>query len=495
MYSYSFREHKFQILFFIFSAIIISYLSVNLTNYTFVIFCGALILFILIISGANRLPIYFLLTYVVWGELLYSIFYLYLTKRYGIPAGFSFDIPLLVVIFIFIIQKISNPEKWRYDGLDILISIFLFLIFLHLLNGMGKHTGIFNQTRGFFFYFLYFPFVYYFSDLKEIDKIKKLVLWISVIFSIFAVMDALGLLLKYQYKILEGNYGVVQKWGLALRFHTIEAVFAITFFFLLLALLRNSKHSKLARMFIIFLICFMVIIILYSLTRSYQLGFLVSIFIYICIDIIFLKKVKLKRYFFFGIVFLGIIISSLFLAYKFAPNHFEFVKSIFSQRWDTSFIEREKSLGRRFDEITFFSKFFIQKPVFGYGIGKEQLFFARDRLAYNMKRYIMISGPHNELIYYLYSIGLVGTILYLSILTIVLKRAISNLRFLRSQKNLFYYHLQASMLTIIITFMIISNADWRFRRAHDVVWIALFYALTRNISRLFGENGKIGKKD
>jgi O-antigen ligase len=476
------KNYVFQILFLLLSLIIISYCAVNWTSYTFVLAGCLLVLMILIPNPiASRMPYYFLFTYVIWGELLYSLCFLYLTKRYGIPAGLTFDIPLITVLFIFMLQITSDSEKFIFDLFDTLISLFIFLILLHLLNGIGKHPDIFNQARGFYFYLLYFPCVYYFKDIKELGKINKFLIWLSVIYSIFAVMDALGIFLPYQYKISQGYFGVVQKLGLTLRFHTIEAAFAIAFFYLLIAILRSSHHTKFSKIRILFLICSMIIIIIYSMTRSYQIAFLISVFIYIFTDLILLKKIKITRYINF-VLFLIFIISGLtYLVFKFTPKHLEFVTSIFAKRWDTDFIIKEKSLGRRFDEISFFSNLFLEKPTFGHGIAKEQLFFARERLKYKTKRYITITGPHNELFYYLYSMGIVGTALYLSILFLFLKRSIQNLKILKNKKNLFYYYFQSSILTTIIAFMIISNADWRFRRAHDVVWITFFYAVTRNI--------------
>ncbi|MBU1625734.1 hypothetical protein KKB18_00005, partial [bacterium] len=96
---------------------------------------------------------------------------------------------------------------------------------------------------------------------------------------------------------------------------------------------------------------------------------------------------------------------------------------------------------------------------------------------------ISIPGPHNEFFYYLYSMGILGTTLYIVILLFFIKKSLINLRFFHKINNMYLFHLQTSILTIILTFVIVSNADWRFRRAHDVVWISLFYALTNNISR------------
>ena len=477
------KKNSAQIFCLLLFALVIAISAVSWTNYLIIISAGILLFIILATNKQLSLvPLYFLFSYVICGELLYSLGYLYFSKYYGIPAGLILDVPVITALLIFVLQRSSNTGRFVYDKLDILITIFLSLIFLNILYGLGKHPGIFNEARGFLYYLLYFPFIYYFNELEKLDKIKKLILWISGIYIITAILDALGFFLPYQYKITEKIFGVVQKGALTLRFHTIEAAFAIALFFLLLAILRSGKLPIVQNLSIVLMMCFMVIITFYSMTRSYQIGFLGGILFYLAVDIFFRRGVKISRYILFTLIFMGIFTVIIFLAHQFTPEYYEFVTSKLTQRWDTGFIQKEKSLGRRFEEINFFTKLFLEKPLLGHGIGKEQIFFARDRLKYKIKRYIKVPGPHNEFVYFLYTMGVIGTALYLTILFLVVIKSLKNIKILREKGSVLLYNIQISMITVIFTFMIISNADWRFRRAYDVVWIALFYALIRNIS-------------
>ncbi|MBU1627096.1 hypothetical protein KKB18_06970, partial [bacterium] len=340
-----------QYLIIILPVIIIAYSSVKWTNQVFFMAMGILLVIILTsFSYLTRLPLYFLFTYVIWGDLLYSIGYLYLSKQYGLPAGIIFDLPFLIAMLIFVLRRSSDKSKYEFDRFDLLISIFLLLIFFHLFNGIGKYPEIFNQTRGFLYYLLYFPFAYYFRSSEDTSCIQKIILWCSILFVFVAILDALGVLIPYQHKLAEKTIGAAQKWGLTLRFHTIIAAFGIAFFFLLLAYIRSEKLSKFSFFSIFLLICSMVIIIFYSMTRSYQVGFFSGILIYLVIDLIFMKSRQITKYISFVVLFLSIISALVLISYFYLPNQFEFIRASLTKRWDTNFIQKEKSLGRRFDE-------------------------------------------------------------------------------------------------------------------------------------------------
>jgi len=477
------RKQIYHLSFLILAITIIAYLAIMWTDQALIAGIGATFLLLLFLSiSFSKISLYFLFTYVIWGELLYSLGYLYLSKQYGLPAGVMLDVPLLIVLIVYVYRKGSEPWKFEFDLFDTLLAAFIFLIFCHLIYGIGRYPDVFNQTRGFFYYLLYFPFVYYFKDLKDTSRIEKLILWCSILFVSTAILDALGVFLPYQYKIKEHLFGVMQKWGLTLRFHTIIAAFGVCFFFLLLGIFRGSKGSKNSKLFVLLLICLMVVIIFYSMTRGYQIGFLCGLAFYLGLDIIVLKKIRLFRFIAFSSLFILLISMIIFFAIKFAPKQLEFVTETLSQRWNKNFIMREKSLGRRLEEISFFSRLFLEHPIIGHGIGKEELFFARDKLFYNTKRYLMIPGPHNEFFYFLYTMGIIGTGCYLAILFLFLKRSYKNLKSLLKQGNSPLYHLQASIIAVVFSFLVISNTEWRFRIAYDVVWISFFYALTRNIS-------------
>ena len=148
---------------------------------------------------------------------------------------------------------------------------------------------------------------------------------------------------------------------------------------------------------------------------------------------------------------------------------------IFSHRWGKAFYD--PGVHRRLIEVNLFGLQFLKHPIFGNNLGTLLTYEAPD---WSGKfREITTTGSHTEMVYWLYTLGIVGTGLFTLILLLIFKMGIFNIKTKTLPKE--YRSTQKAVLIIIFSFIIVSFSTWIFRRWIMVPSIVMMFAYTRNL--------------
>jgi len=441
---------------------------------------GALFLLVFVIVVSLKLQrVVFLIAvgFPLLGWLIYNVFFLQITIRNGIPAGLFFDLFVVIVFFSWLIRKFTvgaacKEEKKLFSipffvkQLDFLVVMFLIYVFFNYARGIALgNSGIFSEGRGFLYYLLYFPIVSVFSvELVDVHKLVRFVFYISIVSVTLSFLAAKGIFLPITPSIIAGERGFTYAGSVLVRpVGGINGFFPLFIFVLaFFAFLLPIKRSE--RAIIIICMLFNLIIILMGNTRSVQLSLLLAVII----SVISVRKEYRKRLSrpLFIILLLIIIIPFLW------KNEWHILFNRYSMIW-----LRDPSIIRRLTEIKVFGWAFLKNPVLGNNIGTTQTFYLLDHLNHMVK--ITTAGPHTEIIYWLYSLGIVGTGLFLFILIVIFNMGLSNIK--ERQISNPYRLIQKAILITIFVFIIISFSSWQFRSWTMVPVIIAMFAYTRNL--------------
>ena len=149
---------------------------------------------------------------------------------------------------------------------------------------------------------------------------------------------------------------------------------------------------------------------------------------------------------------------------------------VFIDRWEKP-VAVDPSVIRRVVEAEVFFAQFLERPVLGHNIGTTQTFLVPDWAGRPQE--ITIAGPHTEIVYWLYALGIFGTGLFLVILLLIFKMGFFNIRSAQLPQE--HKLLQKAVLVTLVTLGIVSFSSWQFRSWHMVPVIVTMFAYTRNL--------------
>lgn len=301
----------------------------------------------------------------------------------------GFDISLRIGIFlavmgVFLAKLAIRKIKFAQSKELYWYLIFFVLIGVGFLGGVSRGFGfqnVFLDANGYFYLLYLFPFLAVFRDKDKLNKLTDVLLPSGLVLAIF------GLFLFYVFSHDWLNLDLIYKWqrvnllseitftGSVYRIFFQSQIFLIPLFFLAVSKIWEKKDLYLA-----VAAAFLSILgIFVSLSRSFFLGFLAGLFVFLAIIYLKNKKESLK------FLFIVILICSASVAFLWTINKNE--PRILADRFlfisqkgivaEPASLTRQEELKPLFLEI-------IKKPFLGWGFGKTVEFLTHDPRALTM---------------------------------------------------------------------------------------------------------------
>ena len=145
------------------------------------------------------------------------------------------------------------------------------------------------------------------------------------------------------------------------------------------------------------------------------------------------------------------------------------------RRWQVS-VHNDPNVIARIIQVKVFGSAFLKHPLLGNNLGTTQTYFAPT--GYGTREFTE-AGPHTEVVYWLYALGVVGTGLFGVIAFLIAKMGLSNAR--NSALSNQARAVQKAILAILATFFVVSFSSWQFRSWDMVPVIVAMFAYTRNL--------------
>jgi len=338
---------------------------------------------------------------------------------------------LCVSVFIKIFLEKKNSCNWDFHNK--LFATFLIIGVFGIFNAVFTDTSFHlaaKEARNFFLYILYFAVISLSLDEKRILQIVKAILWISIVTSIFSVLQ---IVLGDRIGFLFGKISVLRTQG-----DEIEGVTRVgsgglgtinlMFFICLSSLLYKFNQKQL----IILLILSMAIFL--SFNRGTWLSIILSIiFIFPVIQ----AKLRIK------IIKTSIILSvlgSIFLGLGmngFLGSKLNLYSGAVIERFVSVLpgqVENDGSTMDRFDEAEIVLQKIAKRPLFGYGLGaitQENMVIQGEVDRERMENWGYV---HNGYLYMIFKLGLLGMIVFLLFYITFIMRALKNLKKIHDEK-------------------------------------------------------------
>ena len=246
-------------------------------------------------------------------------------------------------------------------------------------------------------------------------------------------------------------------------------VFSIVLFILSFFIFLSSDKKSEKEIAILSMLCNF-FIIFRSNTRGYQLTLILALIM----SIISIGKNYRRK-------LLGPFLLTFVLLLTAVPYFFKEEIYVILNRGKEIFLG-DPSIIRRWIEVNVFGEAFLKAPIFGNGIGTPQTFFSPNWAGQIVR--ITSCGPHTEILYWFYALGIIGTGLYLLILIIIFKMGLLNLK--KTQISKEHKMIQKALLIIIFSLIFLSFSSWQFRSWTMVPLIAGMYVYTRNLYLFLG---------
>jgi hypothetical protein len=447
---------------------------------TLVIGTAALILLIAyilaLLVAQRKVIILILISFPLLGDVLYNAAFLNLTLKTGIPAGSLFDLAVVGAFLAWTLKKMAIKGTVRENvhklglasDLDWLMVLFLlFIVFQYMRGLMLRNAGIFSEGRGFIYYFLFFPVVDA-INIKHIqfEKLNRGICFVAFVYLGLFLTATQGLLLPFDVRFVEHSRGFTFLESGLTRTSLIGASISMVLFPLSLFLFVSSE-TKTGRRCALMTMLISLFINIRGNTRGYQLGLLVGL----CVSLILMGR----RYRHYLLRYLPVLLLLLVIGSGMYVSFYGDQAQMLLSRWQVS-VHNDPNVIARIIQVKAFGAAFLEQPFIGNNLGTTQTYFAPT--GYGIKEFTE-AGPHTEVVYWLYTLGLVGTGLFGIILLLVAKMGLSNARssVLSNQARA----VQKAILAILATFFVVSFSSWQFRSWAMVPVIVAMFAYTRNL--------------
>ena len=304
-------------------------------------------------------------------------------------------------------------------------------------------------------------------DRLKIPKINKTVFYVAIIFLLLFILDIQGFFLPITVAFVEGTRGFALIGGDLIRPALVDSALSIVLFTLSLFLFL-AVSTKTGRRMAFLALLISLFINFRSFTRGFQIGLLSA-----CVmSIIIMGRTyrhqlfRYARYLLIPLLIVGIMASYFYMGEIQA----------FIDRWEIP-MAGDPSVIRRVVEVEVFFTQFLERPVLGHNIGTTQTFLAPDWAGQPVE--ITVAGPHTEIVYWLYALGIIGTGLFLVILLLIFKMGFFNIKSAQLPQG--HKLFQKAVLVTIVALGIVSFSSWQFRSWHMVPVIVAMFAYTRNL--------------
>ncbi|NVM03276.1 MAG: hypothetical protein HWN67_13125 [Candidatus Helarchaeota archaeon] len=414
------------------------------------------------------------------GENYFSIF-----KRFGRTLCY-WDILIFSLATLLLIKKLLR-KKLTFVGIQYKeVNLYIFLMIFALINGFLHVSGSylsFGPTEFLRPIIVFMPFFYFISmylltvnvieSKLDLERIFNFIWVLTILLIIYSIYRFLG--------ILSGRIETMMMFGLPMiLYDQMSFLYYPIFLYTSLNLLKVRSKKK------NFFVAFSLFLIILTSTRRFNyliliLGFFITIFlVYKVRDInlgLLLKKFS-KVITFLLVIFLVIII----VLPDFSVGVFDSIRSIY---FISEFGLSHGGMIRKTELQNMFLN--MNKRVYsyfvGYGLGtrwEEIIDVPFDSMSHDkkeMERSInWWPGFHLPYISKLYIFGIVGTLFFLVIMLIFLKRSLNFIRLLRGDR---YY--QAQMIAITSYLLLLMFEAGNSFNPTDLIFCGLLYGLQISI--------------
>jgi len=436
-----------------------------------------LIVYILALLIAQRkVIILILVSFPLLGVLSYNAAFLNLTLNTGIPAGSLFDLAVVGAFLAWTLKKmvikgtvrenvnklgLANDLEW------LMVFFLLFVVFQYMRGIMLSNAGIFSEGRGFLYYLLFFPMADAININRiDFEKFNKAVCLLSFIYLGLFLMSTQGLLLSLDVSFVEHTRGFTFLESGLTRTSLIGASLSMVLFPVSLFLFLSSD-TKTGRRWALMTMLISLFINIRANTRGYQVGLLVGLFLSL---ILMGRRYRHRLLRYLPVLLLLLVIGSGLYVSIYGDQ-----AQILLSRWQGS-VHNDQNVIARIIQVKVFGSAFLKHPFIGNNLGTTQTYFAQT--GYGIKEFTG-AGPHTEVVYWLYALGLVGTGLFGVIAFLIARMGLSNARssVLPNQARA----VQKAILAILGTFLVVSFSSAQFHSWPVVPVIVAMFVYTRNL--------------
>lgn len=302
--------------------------------------------------------------------------------------GFNISLRIgifLVVLGVYSAKLILKKISLNWDKSLIWYVLFFVLIILGFFHGLFRGFGfqnVFLDANGYFYLFYLFPFLSVFRSKEKIQEIKDILVSSGLVLALFT------LFLFYIFSHEWLNSDLVYRWlrnnllfeitytGSVFRIFAQSQIFLLLVFFLSLSQFLEKKNFYLS----VIAAFLSVTAILISLSRSFFVGLLVGIFVFLFV----ISRVPDTRFSGVGnpkqkmvLVIILICIAAVAFLWTIETNEpLALIGRVASVK--PSAIKTEPASFTRQEELKPLLSEIIKKPFLGWGFGKAVTFQTRD---------------------------------------------------------------------------------------------------------------------
>lgn len=365
-----------------------------------------------------------------------------------VKLNFSSILGILVIvwaIYIILKEKINLkriPLFWPW-------TLFIAMCSLSLIYSIDFTTSIRMLTKLFSVYFLYLISFFYFRLFENKKKYFIKAIFISsiipILLGIYQIITSAGFIGQEGLSRVYGTFGHPNSFAFHLFFYFV--VFFIVY--------KYGKNTKIKKP-IIFYLCLLLILILFTLTRSVWIG--IALFIIFLLFLYERKNFLKYLLWIFSLVILFFILINYTSLKYYDFNNIPFVARFNSSDTTTTLSSwdwRIKTWGEMSDYI-------YGSPVIGYGIDTYKTL--REKQVYDVSE---STYAHNDYLAMLIELGIIGLLLYLNLIIQTLYRIFQKYLLSKQLKYLI------SFVAILIIFLI-SSVD-NILAATSLLWLMWIY--------------------
>ncbi len=410
-------------------------------------------------------PRFALYSILALSPFFYVISNYYSTAQLGLTSlGFSIIDFLTFATCAGVALKILLTKKFpRFTAVDFvcigLIMTSLVSLGYGLLSGYG---AAFRSARGPLMFVLYFAAVYEIQSRRRLHELKNFLLVTSPVVGIAGILGSAGYLTKYFPNLTVGLVG-----GVLTRpnFFAEPALAIPNIIFLIILFMYMRPRSLIGKGLVMAGLLLNSALLMFSVTRGFWLGLLAAL---IALLALLFKERKIRLRGVFGIV--GLVVASILIIQWAASSwlHVNLINASFDRILVLFTGGDPQSAGYRIDEFMAYLAMFIKSPAFGMGFGSPVLvgFQISDGFA------------HNEYIWVLETMGLLGFLLIASFFTLLIRHTIQNIR--ARVKIGVVEIFEFTFLAVIAGFAVVSLTSPELTNPATVPIIAVLAASVRN---------------
>jgi O-antigen ligase len=364
-------------------------------------------------------------------------------------TGYLYAFVLIAWLYILYKRKFQSLKPDKSDStIVILLLLFLTLIELSTAFSPNKYTsvyGLIDRKEGLISYFCYFSVFLFSYRFIDKEKLNKMIPGVAIVSMIVATY---GILQHYQLDFLPRN-SAMRNYGGTYTFFDNPNFFGSYLVLVLLITLpiylmaTNKKHQVLY----FISLCLAFVALIFSNTRSGYVGVFVG-FCFITLFVIVKRKHLWKKWVALAVSMMVL----LFLINMTEQDHY--TQRINSVVTDSYKVATKQSTGHEGS-----SRFFIWKEslplvkeYFWIGSGPDSFEFAfpNDEKTKAFLGGKVVDKAHNEYLQIAITLGVPALLIYLSFLTLILRRAFQAVRIAEGHEKILLYGLMATIIGYIV---------------------------------------------